>query len=43
MIITNQTYLKEELFMSVVPKELVRDFVKEQRFTNTDKVLSLLK
>ena len=43
MIIKNQMYLKEELFMSVLPKELVRDFIKKQHFTNTDDVLNLLK
>lgn len=43
MIIKNQMYLKEELFMSVLPKDLVRDFIKDQHFTNTDDVLNLLK
>ncbi|WP_054743231.1 IS256 family transposase [Cellulosilyticum ruminicola] len=29
--------------MSVLPKDLVRNFIKEQHFTNTDDVLNLLK
>ena len=35
--------LKEEFFMSVLPKELVRDFIKNQNFSSSDDVLDLLK
>lgn len=44
MIIKNQlSKFKEEFFMSALPKELIRDFIKEQHFTGTDQVLDLLK
>ena len=43
MITKNQMFLKEEFFMSVLPKELVRDFIKNQSFSSSDNVLDLLK
>ncbi len=43
MIIKNQSLPRRSYFMSVLPKELVRDFIKNQNFTSSDDILELLK
>jgi hypothetical protein len=43
MIIKNQMLTEEEFVMSVLPKDLIRDFIKDQHLTSTDSILDLLK